>query len=469
MRFPILLLGALLIVTDQVSCFIDGRDPFVSLTRRRRTIEPILDRLHALNLGLAGLLGLKRQEPSKEATLPQDVNNVELKPSVLVLSPTIRHLYGHKQQQAPKQQQQQQQQQESKQQQKLKGIQQQQKPKNELRHQNQNSKDLQHFFAKVEEERGNSYTSSQPSIGSHSEEEMLKQPTTPAAYYAPVYTPPTQRYTTPSTRPPTTTTATRTTTTGTTTTLAPLRYHYSRLTSPLPSLPPASPLYRSQIHYPAQAPTIQTELQDIQVGLQQRSNQQGVDKDQVVIKEEERAGEGHKKPLLTWLQPPSVYPSGYPMVVHQNLHHFSEDLDKFTFQKEQNNIVNDQPITSSKRIPKEVSTNENPQQTYFTFNQPFTARSVSAKNEIGEMLVKGRRIDDLDVLLDQQIMDEVFAEEKTPREAEKAKSRLKYFQPAGAAASSSSSPPPPDQSHLSSNHQPTSSLWSLAQHFEEHF
>ena len=105
MRFHILLLGILLILTGHASSFVNDKDSSASLTRSRRTIEPILDGLRALNLGLVGLLGLKKQEFPKDVAGPQNVDTVESKPSVLVLSPTVGHLYGHKQQQAPKQQQ----------------------------------------------------------------------------------------------------------------------------------------------------------------------------------------------------------------------------------------------------------------------------------------------------------------------------------------------------------------------------
>ena len=436
MRFPISLLGVLLIVTGRVSCFIQGKDSFASLARRKRTIEPILDRLHALNLGLAGLLGLNRQEePSEEAKWPQ---GLESKPSVLVLSPTIRHLYGHKEQQAPKQQQH-----ENKQQQKLKGMQQQkligiqqqlQKKKNEPQHQKLNGQE--HFFAKVQEEEGNSEASTGHS---HSEEEE-------SVYYAPVYTPSTQPYTTPSTR------STTTTTKGTTTTLAPLRYHYSRLTSPLPSTLPASPLCRSQIYNPAQASPTQKELQDIQVGCQHIFNQHGLHETEVVIKEDKR------DPLLTWLRAPSprIDPRSHPLLVDQNSNYFSEDLDKFTLQQEQNNIANDQPkeIRSSKRILRKSTVNENPQQTFYTFNRPFKAGSASPKDEIGEMPAKGRRID---AVLGQEILEEVFGEEKSPR-GEEAKSQFRHFQAATTFSF------PTNQRHFASNgHQPASNLLSLAQ------
>ena len=458
MRFHILLLGILLVLTGHASSFVNCEDSSASLTRSRRTIEPILDRLRALNLGLVGLLGLKKQESPKDVAGPQNVDTVESKPSVLVLSPTVGHLYGHKQQQAPKQQQQQQ----------LNGIQQQHKEGNEQQQQKPNPKDQQHFFPEVQEEKVTVFPLHKPDIGSDSEE-AFKQPTTSATYYAPVYTPPTQPSTTPNTRS-TTTTTTTTTTTGTTTRSAPLRYHYSRLTSPVPSTPPASPLYRSQIHYPAQDPLpIQKELQDVHLGGQHTFHQHGLHKDQV---DEQQPGDVHnRESLVTWLQAPpyTIDPHGY-----QNSNHFSEDLDIFTFEEDQHSIANNQPIEirSSKRIPKEVSINEKPQQIFYTFSRPFKARSPSPRDKIGEAMTEGRRIDDL-AFLDQQIVDEVFAEEKSPRE--EAKSRFKFFQPVTSSQA--------DLGHLSSNglkssnglnvqdlnSEPTSSLWSLAQHLEEPF
>ena len=76
MRFLTLLL--LTIVAKQCLSLYQGEESFASFTRERRTIEPILKRLQALNGRLFGFLGLgHEEEETKEVdkAKPQDVQN----------------------------------------------------------------------------------------------------------------------------------------------------------------------------------------------------------------------------------------------------------------------------------------------------------------------------------------------------------------------------------------------------------
>ena len=420
MRFLIVLL--LIVVAKQCLSLYQGEESFASFTRERRTIEPFLKRLQALNGRLFGFLGLGHEEEETKEVVkakpqdvqnklqdarnrpqhvqywPQDVHQLQAKPSPHLVSTPYRQHH----QQKTKQQSNEIKQEQNKQQQP-----------------NQNYENPKHFLKSNKGEKMNNGNIQKPNP-STSPKDSAKSPEMSHSL-VPVYTPPSQVYatsstTTTSTPPPTTTTTTTTTTRTPATTVPPLRYHYSRLTPAMPTTTPP-PLYRSQIHYLPHPIPIQNDYLLVQQGSSD-NHPAFVEDDNYLSEKRDPLDDHHVEngdplddhhhhvengdPLVTWLQAPA--PSTYP---HFESFPFSDDLNEFTFQQDMNK--------TDSRKPKRARSHDNPGDIVnIDVIRPLKSNQINTQVEFP---MKAAKSSDLDGL-DQSIMEAVFADFSTQRDTE---------------------------------------------------
>ena len=466
MRFLTVLL--LTIVAKQCLSLYQGEKSFASFTRERRTIEPILKRLQALNGRLFGFLGLGHEEeetkevdkakpqdvqnkpqqdvrnrPQHVQYWPQDVHQPQAKPSPHLVSTPYRQHHQQKTKQQSNE------------------IKQEQ---NKEQQPNQNFEDQKHFLRSNKGENMNIDNMQRPNSSTRPKDSIESPEMSHSV--VPVYTPPSQFYATPSTTttltvatppPPRTTTTTKTTTTTPATTVPPLRYHYSRLTLAMPTTTPRPPLYRSQIHYLPHPIPIQKDYLFVQQGFSDNypafiedDNYQSDKRDPLDdyhvengdLLDDHHAGNGdplddhhvenedplddhhvgngdplddyhveNGDPLVTWLQAPA--PSTYP---HFESFPFSDDFNKITFEQDGNKI--------DSRKTKRARSHDNPGEIiYIDAIRPLKSNHISTQVEFP---MKSAKSSDLDGL-DQSIMDAVFADFSTQRDTEEV--GFQFFRP----------------------------------------